>query len=106
MSNREQHPTWIRPKSREIEGILGDCLASPIQEIQVTVEEKTFNDPRIEALMNCSRYPNNSHHKIDRPFPLADAADTNTEQLQLGIDSVKIALNSICKTCPFKSTVG
>lgn len=102
--NRMSHPVWIRPKPADLEMILGDCLASPINTIDVTVANSQMDDPRIEAEMFCARYVGGK--VIDRPFPLMDSAETNTEQTQLGVDAVTVALNGICSTCTFRSTIG
>lgn len=102
--SKSVHPVWIRPKPTELEMILGDCLASPINTIDVTVANSQLEDPRITAEMSCAQYLSGA--VIDRPFPLMDSADTNAEQTRLGVDAVQVALNGICSTCPFRSSVG
>ncbi len=103
MSQREAHPTWVRPGKIQLEGVLGDCLNSPIEEIRVTTQAGTYDDPRIEAPMRCNRYPDGL--TIEVPFPLVDAADTHREQTELGLDSTQLALDALCNTCHFRSMV-
>lgn len=102
--SRSVHPVWIRPKPTELEMILGDCLASPINTIDVTVANNQLEDPRITAEMHCLRYLSGA--VIEGPFPLMDSADTNAEQTRLGLDTVQEVLNGICSACSFRSSVG
>lgn len=98
MPNRIPLTTWIRPSDIHLASIFGDCFVSPVDFIDVTVEENTFEDPRIETSMNCQRYP--SSKTISLPFPLVDAADTNQEQTELGVETVKLAVQALCRVCP------
>ncbi len=104
MSERISHPVWTRPSEIELEGILGDCLASPVSGINVTAEADTLSDPTLVSEITCARFPEGI--TIETPFPLMDTADTNSEQIQLGVDTVKIALDSLCSTCTLRSCIG
>ncbi len=104
MNNRERHPTWVSPTPDQLSTILGDCLSSPVSKVNVTASPESLSDPTLEFDVNCWKFPEG--HTVEVPFPLMDTADTNREQTQLGVDSAQVALDALCATCPFRSSVG
>lgn len=104
MNDSERHPTWVSPTPLQLITILGDCLSSPVSNVIVTASPESLSNPTLEFDVNCWKFPEG--HEVKVPFLLMDTADTIKEQIQLGVDSAQLALDALCATCPFRSSVG
>jgi hypothetical protein len=101
MNQRERHPTWVTPTDRQLSQVIGGCLADPVSRLDVTVvSREQLDDPLLEMSVTCQQFPEGT--TINTPFPLMDAADTNKEQTQLGIDAAQVALDGLCENCEFR----
>lgn len=99
--NPAPHPVWIRPKTDELEHIVGECGDMPIKSIDVFVDHVSqLDNPTIRAYMQCMKFPQGQ--TIETSFPLMDAASTNAEQTTLGVETTALSVSSLCKVCEFR----
>ncbi len=100
----EHHPSWARPSQDQLSSVFGGCSDKPLTGIDVVTSQVDCANPTLQVEVVCMKYPDGE--MIEVPFPLFHAAETRQEQVQIGIETARVALSGLCRGCILRDRTG